>query len=102
MKFLLSVNDDESEEIITYNQLLEYLRKDEENDVVRRFQRITSHPGPLTLNHPDFKVSKYNVVIERENGEVTSEPLQEIAKDDTVTCAISAKENYLLDTDGWK
>jgi hypothetical protein len=27
MKFLLSVNDDKSEEIITYNQLLEYLRK---------------------------------------------------------------------------
>jgi hypothetical protein len=86
MKFLLSVNDDESEEIITYNQLLEYLRKDEENDVVWKFQRITSHQGPLTPSHPDFKGSKYNVVIEWENGEVTSEPLQVIAKDDRHLC----------------
>jgi hypothetical protein len=42
------------------------------------------------------------VVIEWENGEVTSEPLHVIANDDPVTCAIYAKENGLLDTDGWK
>jgi hypothetical protein len=102
MKFLLSVNDDESEAIITYNHLLEYLRKDEENDVVWKFQRITLHWGPLTPNHPDFKGSKYNVVIEWENREGNSEPLQVIAKDNPITCAIYAKENDLLDTNGWK
>jgi hypothetical protein len=57
---------------------------------------------PLTPNHPDFNGSKYNVVIEWENGEVTSDPLQVIAKDNHVTCASYAKENDLLDTDGWK
>jgi hypothetical protein len=68
IKFLLSVNDDESENVITYNQLLEYLSKDQENDVVWKIQRITSHQGPLTLDHPDYKGSKYNVVIEWEIG----------------------------------
>jgi hypothetical protein len=31
-----------------------------------------------------------------------SEPLQVIAKDNPVTCAIDAKENYFLYIDGWK
>jgi hypothetical protein len=53
-------------------------------------------------NNPDFKGSKYNEVIEWENGEVTSEPLKVIAKDDPITCAIYVKENNLLGTNGWK
>jgi hypothetical protein len=64
MKFFLTVNDDESEEIITYNQLLEYVRKDEENNVVWKIQHITSHQGRLTPNYLDFKGSNYNLVIE--------------------------------------
>jgi hypothetical protein len=68
MKFLLSVKDDESDDIIAYNQLLEHLRKDEENNVVWNFHHVISHQGPLTPNDPDFKGSKYNVNIEWENG----------------------------------
>ncbi len=41
-------------------------------------------------------------MIEWENGEVTSEPLAIIAKDDPATCAQYALDNNLLDTDGWK
>ncbi len=37
-----------------------------------------------------------------ENGEITSEPLSIIAADDPVTCAIYAKENNLLEQEGWK
>ena len=37
-----------------------------------------------------------------ENGEVTFEPLGINAKSDPVTCAIYARENGLLDLDGWK
>ena len=102
IKFLLSLDDDTREEVITYNQLLDYLAKDKDNDIVWKFQRIVSHKGPLTPNHPDYNGSIYNVMIEWENGEITSEPLQVIAKDDPVTCAIYAKENGLLDLPGWK
>jgi hypothetical protein len=102
IKILLSLNDDTREEVITYNQLLEYLAKDKDNDIVWKFKRIVSHQGPLTPNHPDYKGSMYNVMIEWENGETTNEPLQVIAKDDPVSCAIYAKENGLLDLPGWK
>ena len=33
LKFLLSVNDDKAEEVITYNKLLEYLAKQDEDNV---------------------------------------------------------------------
>jgi len=41
-------------------------------------------------------------MIEWENGEITSEPLSVIAADDPVTCALYAKENDLLNQEGWK
>jgi hypothetical protein len=44
----------------------------------------------------------YNIKIEWENGEITSEPLNVIAFDDPVTCAIYARKNSLLNLPGWK
>jgi hypothetical protein len=103
LKFLLSVNNDKAEEVITYNQLLEFLGKqDEDNNIVWKFRRIVSHQGPLKPEHNDYKGSNYNVMIEWETGEITSEPLNIIAADDPVTCAIYAKDHGLLDKPGWK
>ena len=102
IKFRLSVNNDAAQEIITYNQLLGYLNRDDENEVVWKFRRIVSHQGPLRSEHPDYKGSMYNIMVEWETGEITSEPLQVIAADDPVTCAIYAKDNGLLDQPGWK
>ena len=62
---------------------------------------ITS-AAPLTSTHPDYKGSSYSIMVEWENGETTKEPLQSIAKDNPVTCAIYAREHELLDTPGWK
>jgi hypothetical protein len=42
------------------------------------------------------------MIVEWENGEITSEPLAVIAADDPVTCALYAKENDLLELDAWK
>ena len=41
-------------------------------------------------------------MVEWENGEKTEEPLNVIAADDPVTCAIYARENNLLHLQGWK
>jgi Reverse transcriptase (RNA-dependent DNA polymerase) len=101
-KFLCSVNNDVAQELISYNQLSDYITRDDESDIVWKFRRITSHQGPLTPDHPDYNGSMYNIMIEWETGEVTSEPLSVIAADDPVTCAIYAKENNLLDLPGWK
>jgi len=56
-----------------------------------------AHEGPLKPNHPNYKGSTYNVMIEWENGEITV-----IAADNPVTCALYAKENDLLNQEGWK
>ena len=100
VKFLCSVND--KEEIITYNEILDHLQKDEEDKVVWKFKHISAHEGPLTPNHPSWNGSSYNVMMKWENGEKTSEPLDAIAADDPVTCAIYARDHNLLDTPGWR
>jgi hypothetical protein len=102
LKFVLSVNDDQAQEVITYNKLLEYLEHDEEQDLVWKFRRITAHEGPLSPSHPSYKGSQYNVLVEWETGEITAEPLSVIAADDPVTCAIYARDNGLLDLPGWR
>jgi hypothetical protein len=73
--------------------MLEYITRDEESDVMWKFQRIISH---------EVQGSKITLLIEWDNGEITKEPLSIIAVDDPVTCAIYARENGLLDQPGWK
>jgi hypothetical protein len=93
IQFRVSVNNDKAEEIIMYNKMLEYITRDEESDIMWKFQRIISHEvqGPKTT-----------LLIEWENGEITKEPLSIIAVDYPVTCAIYARENGLLNQPGWK
>lgn len=103
IQFRCSVNNDKYEEIMSYNQIIDYLNKDSNDDpVVWRFSKIIGHQGPLNNNCKDNKGSTINITIEWENEEVTEEPLTIIAADDPVTCAIYARDNNLLDIPGWK
>ena len=105
IKFVCSVNDDMYEEILTYNEILEYIAKNEEQDddqaIIWKFKRIAGHQGPLNKGDPGYNGSKFNVLVEWETGESTYEPLDVIAADDPVTCAIYAKEKGLLNEPGW-
>ena len=102
VKFRCTVNDEEFEELITYNELMDSIAKDETEEGLWKFKSITAHQGPLLPSHPAYKGSKYNVLVNWETGESTFEPLATIAADDPITCAIYAKENNLLGLDGWK
>jgi hypothetical protein len=102
IKFVCSVNDEQYEEIMSYNDIISHIEKDEEDTTVWKFRRITAHEGPITKTHPHWNGSAYNVMAEWENGEIMSEPLGIIAADDPVTCAIYARENELLEDPGWK
>ena len=76
-KFLLKFNNQEDvEQVITYNQLLNYLEKDESVDGrwLLFFKDIIAHQGPLTKENPHYKGSSYNVMIEWDTGETTYEP----------------------------
>ena len=106
IKFKLKINKDQSEEILSYNQLMDYIQKgtdaEEDPDSLFKFRDIVAHQGPLESTDPDHKGSKYNAMVEWESGEVTYEPPTLISKDDRITCAVYAKKHDLLDTTGWK
>ena len=106
IKFKLKINKDQAEEIMSYNQLMDYIQKgtdaEEDPDSLFKFRDIVAHQGRLEPTDPNHKGSKYNVMVEWESGEVTYEPLTLISKDDPITCAVYAKKHDLLDTTGWR
>ena len=106
IKFKLKINKDQAEEIMSYNQLMDYIQRgtdaEEDPDSLFKFRDIVAHQGPLESTDHNHKGSKYNVMAEWESGEVTYEPLTLISKDDPITCAVYAKKHDLLDTTRWK
>jgi len=100
-RFKLLVND-QYDEVMEYGEIMDHINRDSEQEILWRFKRIMSHQGPLSTSDTDYKGSTYNVQVEWENGEITFEPLSNVAADDPVSCAIYARENGLLDTPGWK
>jgi hypothetical protein len=56
----------------------------------------------LTTNHPDYKGSIYNVLVQWEDGSQSYKPLQLMITDEPMTLATYAKEHDLLTTPGWK
>jgi len=102
VKFRCSINDDAYEDILTYNQIMDYLSKGDDDDIIWKFKDIIGHQGPLSKSHKDYKGSPYNVTVLWENGETSNKPLLVIAADDPVSCAIYAGQNDLLSQPGWK
>ena len=101
-RFRATSTDGTIEEIVSYNQILDRLCREDGEDGEWHFKTIDGHQGPLAPSDPDYMGSRWNVRVAWENGEVTFEPLGIIAKSDPVTCATYARENGLLDLDGWK
>ena len=80
-RFIVSVHDGEYEEIVTYNEILDYITSSNEEETYWKFKRIVVHQGPLDPKHPDYMGSRYNVMVEWESGETTTEPLSTFAAD---------------------
>jgi hypothetical protein len=102
VKFRISINEDEYEEIITYNELLDFIEKNQENDAIMcQFRRIVGHQGPLLRHDKDYNGSRFNVLVKWENGEIMTEPLSVIAAVDSVTCAVYEENmTFLTSKDG--
>jgi hypothetical protein len=87
---------------------MDYIEKDEQQHQDKdgngfwNFKHIVGHEGPFRTSDPEYKGSRYNILIEWENGEITSEPLNIFGKDNPVTCAVYAREHRLLEEEGWK
>jgi hypothetical protein len=82
---------------------MDYIKKDEQQHQDKdgngfwNFKHIVGHEGPFRASDPEYKGSRYNVLVKWENGEITSEPLNIFGKDDPVTCAVYAREHGLLE-----
>ena len=51
------------------------ITNDQKSNTVWKYKEIVSHEGPLGQNHPNYKGSKYNIMVRWENDEIISEPL---------------------------
>ena len=107
LSYILGIGNGKVEEILSYSQLVDHLKAaanedNEINDDLFKFRALVGHQGPLKPTDPNWKGSKFNVLVEWETGEKTYEPLSDLAADDPVTCATYAKENDLLHIDSWK
>ena len=103
-KFKIKYDRSQVENTMAYNDIMNYIHRDliEEDGQVWNYRRVVAHRGPLTHRDKDYKGSLYNVSIEWENGEMTDEPLQWMVKENPIPMAEYARDNNLLDTDGWK
>ena len=80
---------------------MDYIEKYLDDPSAWKFKCITAHEGPISKSHSNYKGSTYNVMVEWETGKITIEPLSIIVMDDPATSVIYAKNNNLLDIDGW-
>ena len=65
INFLLDVGQGRSQVIISCNQVLNYLEKEnQDHETLYKFRVITDHHGPLKTNDPNYNGSLYNVMVE--------------------------------------
>ena len=106
LRFKLKIDGDQLDDLISYNQLMEYLEDKTDTgpleDGLYRFKCIKDHKGPYTSSDPEYNGSSYNLLIEWETGEQTWEPLSNIIASYPYTYAVYDKEHDLLNTTGWK
>ena len=73
LRFKLKIDGDRLDDLIAYNQLMEYLENKTETgpleDGFYRFKCIKDHKGPYTSSDPEYNGSSYNLLIEWEPGE---------------------------------
>ena len=100
-RFKCLIND-EQEEIMAYNDIIDYIEDDDSWDGKWKFREILDHEGPLSPHHPRYKGSSHNVRLRWTDASETWEPINIVGKDDPVTLAAYAKEHNLVDTPGWK
>ena len=91
IKFLVKCPDEEQDEIMAYNDIIDIIadqHDDELNNPERMwlFKSITANEGPLSTKHHNYNGSKYNLVVQWEDGSITREPLDIFGKDDPVSC----------------
>jgi Reverse transcriptase (RNA-dependent DNA polymerase) len=103
-KFLVRIGGDKADEIVSYNDLINYVAEDlnDPDAAIWRFKDIIAHEGPLKPGDRSYNGSSYNVLVVCEDGSRMYQPLSVLASEAPVVCALYAKRAGLLDTPCWK
>ena len=113
IKVRLKVGDEEYDELIAYNEVLNFIQADpdtsENVDALCEVKRILDHYGPLSSRKSDpsnimktYQGSKWNILIEWSTGERSWEPLKNAATTCAMALAEYAEQHQLLHEDGWR
>jgi len=111
IRFRCRIGDKEFDELLTYNQMLQHVERDTQEEDLWRFKDILDHrykPAvPGTKKKKGKKATKgisahWEVLVHWENGDKDWRPLSHIAETDFASCAVYAKKNNLLEEPGWK
>ena len=75
LRFKLKIYGDQLDDLISYNQLIEYLEDNTDtgqlDNGLYKFKCIKDHRGPYTSSDPEHLGSSYHLLIEWETGEMT-------------------------------
>ena len=63
LKFKVSINNDEFEELMTYQQVLDHILADEQTKIMWKYKRIIGHQEGLKPGDKDYKGSLVNVTL---------------------------------------
>ena len=89
IKFLVRMEGDKADEIISYHQALDYVTEEIDKDLnpdrkIWQFEEIVGHQHVSRGDGKAWKGSPINVMIRWKDGSQTYEPLKVIAEDDPV------------------
>ena len=94
-KFKCRVGNDKFQEVLTYNQMLDWCEREQTSDDMYKFDAILDHRW-------DSSKRRWEVLVLWATSERTWVNLSTIWEDDPPTVAMYAKRNNLLNTPGWK
>ena len=81
---------------MTYNQLINFIEDEDNEEDLCRFKYIVDHQGPFEPTDINYKGSKWNVKVMWESGDSTYEPLSLIEDSDPITCSLYGEKKNLL------
>jgi hypothetical protein len=98
IKFKLKYDHNDLEDVMSYNEILDYVEREHNNEDGHqwKFRTILGHIH-TPVGHKDRMGSDYNVKTGWETGVVSIEPLDFLAKDIPVDLAMYAKKHDLLE-----
>ena len=63
-RFICSINDDRYEYIISYNDIINHITNQEDENIVCKSKCIVAHEVSINESHRNYKGSCYNVMVE--------------------------------------